>query len=322
MPGEAVVPWRIRLDSATVRLSLPHAPQLDRRWRRFITDDVQGADEGEPADFELVTTEAPAPPMPVDVFAVEEMMASWSREAIWVETPAGVLVGADDRYRLHVRPGLSGGAYEPTMALLGHVGARLGWNSLHSALVHSPAGALLLIGQSGKGKSTSSAAALQLGWSVDSDDVTFLRVEDGEVLAMGFPRVLSVPEVAVPDALRQGPQPKLDHRLRRPVRDFARIGGWHRIVAVIEVDHGLEDDTCVADLSPLDVIQGLVRNQAIAGSIPGEDRALATMLRMLATLPARCMALGTDGANRTASTMAALVMLSDERATRALAVSG
>jgi hypothetical protein len=190
---------------------------------------------------------------------------------------------------------------------MAHLGWQMGWNALRAGIVHSPAGPLLLIGESGKGKSTTSAACLAMGWSVDSDDVTFARRGPGPVQVLGLPRVLSVPDEAIPDSHRAAASSRVDHRTRRSVREFARIGGWHEAVAILEVDHGVEADSRLESISRLELIQGLLRNQAVAGSIPGRDDSLAELLEMLATLPARRLALGTDRAQRMTSTQHQLV---------------
>lgn len=304
-------PWRLHLDDFVLRVDLADAPEFDRRWRNFVVADVQTADSDAPFDAEIATTGDIAPRPPADNFEVDGRLASWSLEHLWADTPAGTLVGRPGFYRLHRVPGSSNTPYEPAMAVLGHLAARQGWNSLHSGLIPTPQGAILLIGESGKGKSTTAAAALHLGWPVESDDVTFLRSAGPDIMAMGLPRVLSVPDAALSEGFRVGPVPRLDHRARRSVRHFPRLGGWHRVVGVIEVDHGFETATTVSSLSSLELIQALVRNQAIAGAIPGHDAGLKRLLVGLGNVPTARLELGTDGASRLESTAAALRTLAD-----------
>ncbi len=304
-------PWRLHLDDFVLRVDLADAPELDRRWRNFVVADVQADDSDAPFDGEIATSAEIAPPPPGDTFEVDGRRASWSLEHIWADTPAGTLVGRPGLYRLHRVPGSSNTPYEPVMAVLGHLAARQGWNSLHSGLIPTSQGAILLIGESGKGKSTTAAAALHLGWPVESDDVTFLRSDGPDIVAMGLPRVLSVPDAALSEGFRVGPVPRLDHRARRSVRDFHRLGGWHRVVGVIEVDHGFETATTVSSLSSLELIQALVRNQAIAGAIPGHDAVLKRLLAGLGKVLTARLELGTHGASRLESTAAALRTLAD-----------
>ncbi len=312
LPEIAGKTWWAEFGGTRIAFSLPHAPELETNARRFLTADVQTTAPGGEADFELSTTDAPSPPAPADTFEVDGMVASWSPTTLWLGTKAGVLVGDGPRFRLHRRPGDVNSPYDPIMAVLGHVGAQNGWNSLHAGLVHSPAGALLLIGESGKGKSTTSAACMAMGWPVDSDDVTFMQDAGDCISGLGLPRVLSVPDEAVPDSHRGVVSSSVDHRDRRSVRSFERIGGWHPVVAVIEVDHGFTEESELQSISQLEVIQGLLRNQAIAGSLPGQDQQLSDMLGTLAALPIRRLALGVEPASRQASIQRELISFAAE----------
>ena len=309
MSPASPTPWRLRLDDFTLRVDLADAPEFDRRLRNFVVADVQTPDSDAPFDATLASTSLVAPSPPDDTFEVDGRLASWSLDYLWADTPAGTLVGQPDGYRLHRNRQSRNTPYEPAMAVLGHIAARQGWNSLHSGLIPTPHGAFLLIGESGRGKSTTSAAALHLGWPVESDDVTFLRSDGDHVLAMGLPRVLSVPDAALPQTFRTGPIPRLDHRDRRSVRVFPRLDGWHRVAGVVEVDHGHETITTTSALSPLGLIHALVRNQAIAGAIPGHDTGLKRLLTGLGKVPTARLELGVDGTMRLESTAAALLAL-------------
>lgn len=304
--------WWAEFGGTRIAFSLPHAPEFESRLRRFLTTDVQSDSPSGEADFEMSTTDAPSPPAPADTFFVDNLEASWHPRSLWLGTAAGVLVGDGPNFRLHRRQGDINHPYDPIMAVLGHVGAQNGWNSLHAGLVHSPAGALLLIGESGKGKSTTSAACMAMGWPVDSDDVTFVRDAGDVITGLGLPRVLSVPDEAVPDSHRDVASSGVDHRDRRSVGSFERVGGWHPVVAVIEVDHGSAIETELQSISRLEVIQGLLRNQAIAGSLPGQDRQLSDMLGTLSALPIRRLALGVEPASRQVSTQRELISFAAE----------
>ncbi len=304
--------WWAEFGGTRIAFSLPHAPELEMQAKRFLTTDVQTSTPGGEADFELSTTDAPSPPAPADTFEVDGMVASWTPSSLWLGTKAGVLVGDGPQFRLHRRPNDVNNPYDPIMAVLGHVGAQNGWNSLHAGLVHSPAGAILLIGESGKGKSTTSAACMAMGWPVDSDDVTFVQDAGDAITGLGLPRVLSVPDEAVPDSHRDVISSGVDHRDRRSVRSFERVGGWHPVIAVVEVDHGSAPESELQSISQLEVIQGLLRNQAIAGSLPGQDRQLSDMLGTLSALPTRRLALGVEPATRQASIQRELISFAAE----------
>ena len=81
--------------------------------------------------------------------------------------------------------------FEPALT---HVLARTGRFMLHAGAVARDGAALLLIGDSGQGKSTLCWAAAQDGWSLLSDDHTIVRATDGGYELIGLPKPLAVPE--------------------------------------------------------------------------------------------------------------------------------
>lgn len=64
---------------------------------------------------------------------------------------------------------------------------------IHGALVRRGDDAVMIVGRSGSGKSTASFAAATLGWEVLADDMSIIRVADGDVVAWGLPKPLHVP---------------------------------------------------------------------------------------------------------------------------------
>ena len=56
--------------------------------------------------------------------------------------------------------------------------------TLHAAAVRTPAGAVLLLGRSGSGKSSLAAALVERGHALLADDVTGLMLRDGQVVAL------------------------------------------------------------------------------------------------------------------------------------------
>jgi hypothetical protein len=105
---------------------------------------------------------------------------------------------------------------------------------VHAAAVGRGGRALLILGGSGFGKSTSAFLASMAGWSLLSDDLVALRRAADGVDAIGIHRAVAVPaEVAGIDAMP----------IDRDVRDRARPtvvldGRPHRIAAVALVEHG------------------------------------------------------------------------------------
>jgi hypothetical protein len=85
---------------------------------------------------------------------------------------------------------------------VGLMGTTVGVAPLHSACLDFDGKGLLVAGVSGAGKSTLSIALAQCGFSLVSDDWTYLSKEDGKLIAHG----LSVPVKLLPDAVRHFPE--------------------------------------------------------------------------------------------------------------------
>ena len=99
---------------------------------------------------------------------------------------------ADGR-RIVVEP-QGGNDAEIGAALIGPVLAAVlqqrGIITLHASSVATPGGAVLFLGRSGAGKSSTLAALVKSGYTMMADDVTGVVIEDGRPLAIpGFPRV-------------------------------------------------------------------------------------------------------------------------------------
>lgn len=81
------------------------------------------------------------------------------------------------------------GAFTPTLC---HLLAQVGHYVIHSACLVAPDGkAMLLCGQSGAGKTTTTLALALAGWKMLSDDTSFLAVSDSPKL-WGLPRPFKV----------------------------------------------------------------------------------------------------------------------------------
>ena len=87
---------------------------------------------------------------------------------------------------------------------VGVMGTTVGVAPLHSACLDLDGKVLLVAGSSGAGKSTLSIALAQCGFSLVSDDWTYLSQEDDQLRAHG----LSVPVKLLPDAVRHFPELK------------------------------------------------------------------------------------------------------------------
>lgn len=133
--------------------------------------------------------------------------------------------------------------FEPALT---HVLARTGRFMLHSGSVARDGQALLLIGDSGQGKSTLCWAAAQNGWSLLSDDHTIVRpAEGGGYELIGLPKPLAVPEEVLDEEI--GVLVERFGRRRRQLPATMLGRGWYPLTATIRPRHG---DTPAGALEP------------------------------------------------------------------------
>lgn len=112
----------------------------------------------------------------------------------------------------------------PALAMLLH---QRGLLVLHANAVALDGSAVAILGRAGQGKSTLAEALYRSSYSVVSDDVTAVRVQDGSATVYpGFPRLKLWPEVlsSMGDGQEELPRlrPWLDKRDRRAERGFKR----------------------------------------------------------------------------------------------------
>jgi hypothetical protein len=149
----------------------------------------------------------------------------------------------------------------------------------HGAAVGRDGKAVLLLGGSGAGKSTSAYLASLAGWSLLSDDLVVVRRDDQSVEAIGIHRALAVPpDVAEADAA--GIEFDFRGRRRPNVTLDARP---FQVAAVAMVAHGVGEGR-------LDVATGVDIARVFLASAPaaGNTDVAAEVLRsagVLATLP-------------------------------------
>jgi hypothetical protein len=97
--------------------------------------------------------------------------------------------------------------------------------------------AVLLLGATGKGKSTLVAAAAKDGWRILSDDLVILQRGPEGLLIAGIPKTVAVPsELGVEiQGARRLPN---DPRERDELPSHILTRGWHPLRAVLRVGHG------------------------------------------------------------------------------------
>ena len=121
--------------------------------------------------------------------------------------------------------------------------AEHGRHALHAASIRSGPHVVVALGGTGAGKSTLAYAASQRGWSVLTDDLTFIDSDDGDVLAWGLRKRLNIPRdlvsgddhsdtthpgIAIPNDARNRLQLPLEHD---------DVPGAGRVAAVVLVEH-------------------------------------------------------------------------------------
>jgi hypothetical protein len=119
--------------------------------------------------------------------------------------------------------------------------AEHGRHALHAAAIRSGDVVVVALGDTGAGKSTLAYAASQRGWSVLTDDLTFVTIDDGRLLAWGLPKPLNIPRDLLDDdqigADRSGRAIPNDarNRVQVPLELDQRNGG--HIAAVVLIEH-------------------------------------------------------------------------------------
>jgi hypothetical protein len=150
----------------------------------------------------------------------------------------------------------------------------------HAAAVGQGGKAVLLLGDSGRGKSTSAYIASLAGWALLSDDLVALRFAASGVEVLGVHRAVAVPpELVTAEATDIG----FDARARR--RPDVRLeAGAHEVVAVAIIDHGTGEGELVRE-SAMTVARAVLGSTPAGGHLGVAADAL-TMAGALAKLPA------------------------------------
>jgi len=150
--------------------------------------------------------------------------------------------------------------FEPALT---HVLARTGRFMLHSGAVARDGEALLLIADSGQGKSTLSWAAAQNGWSLLSDDHTIVRPTDGGFELIGVPKPLAVPEEVLEEEI--GVLVERFGRRRRQLPATMLGRGWYPLIATIRPRHGDTPEGALEPSSASELLDLLIGSYAALG---------------------------------------------------------
>jgi len=126
---------------------------------------------------------------------------------------------------------------------------------LHGAAVRRGEDALLVVGDSGTGKSSLAYAAHLAGWNVLGDDMVAVDDDAGALHVRGIPRVPSVPGDVASDA--QGDRLPHDARARLELPDFELDGRPAAIAAVLICRHD-DGDGRLVPATATEAVEALV----------------------------------------------------------------
>jgi tetratricopeptide (TPR) repeat protein len=158
------------------------------------------------------------------------------------------------------------GGYSPTLGrLFGHVAPFMlasllgphGCFLLHGGAIQRDGQAVLVLGDSGVGKSTLIFGALGDGWQVLSDDLVAIRSEPAGPAVSGIPKGLSVPREVIDDLVPASLLPDARGRVQLPFEDWDR--GSHPISAVVVVAHGDHERAEAEPISSTELLGLLMR---------------------------------------------------------------
>ncbi len=296
------------------------SPEVMEGFRRVLGPAPRAPDPDRPADvvFEAVLGSDPGPTsrLPPTVDQLADDLVSKDNWTL-VEEENGMSLWSGPEGAAVLTHGPSHAALEPSTAVFhfpdidavhqslhafvtaatNHVARAGGLVPAHSALVCVDDVWMLLLGNSGVGKSTSCLAVSTAGHAVAGDDTCLLRHDDGRLLGHGLPRAPSLPKTVHGLAV-DGPT---DHRERTSEPDFPLVQGWHEISGVLVLRHG---DAALTELGPvavMDVIEAITSAVAGALSVDVVVDAVPDVLRATTARPARTLALGKDSSRRLAS---------------------
>jgi hypothetical protein len=173
--------------------------------------------------------------------------------------------------------------------LLTHLLGLSGRLALHAAAIARADAAAVVLGGTGRGKSTVAYAASRAGWRLLADDLVVVR-SDLTVIGVHRP-----PHVPADIAADQAATLAGDHR-GRVAPDLSLDTDRHQATAVLIVDHDTGDSGAIAPLAPLAVAQ--LAFSSFPVSYPPFARAALPLAADLAALPSYELRLPADPAAR------------------------
>jgi tetratricopeptide (TPR) repeat protein len=211
------------------------------------------------AHFDFVSHRLPTPDRPADEHQADVML--WHDDDA-LRVACGPTVGA----RVQADHASLGG-YSPNLGqLFNHVAPFMlasllgphGRFLLHGGAIQRDGEAVLVLGDSGVGKSTLIFGALDAGWNVLSDDLVVIHSQASGPEVSGIPKSLAVPDELLGDDRRSSAL-GMDGRGRRELafEDWDR--GSHPVKAVVVVAHGDEDRARIEAIESSQLLALLLR---------------------------------------------------------------
>lgn len=156
---------------------------------------------------------------------------------------------------------------------------------VHGALVRRRQQAVLILGDSGSGKSTAAFAAAAAGWEVLADDLSVLERRGSEVVAWGFPKPLHVPGELLDDVPPDA-EPIPDDRRRRVAfpAPVSQASTECPVLGVVFVDHSLDRAQLAETALGAAWVRALLRS-FLVGATDWGSRQVFTTATALSRLP-------------------------------------
>ena len=104
---------------------------------------------------------------------------------------------------------------------------------LHGAMIARGGEGALILGATGRGKSTAAFAAWRSGWDLCSDDLVIVGLREGRLHGFGIPKRPSI-EMAIAEGIEHSCE---DERARVMLDGDALTTGWKSLHSLVVVDH-------------------------------------------------------------------------------------
>ncbi len=181
--------------------------------------------------------------------------------------------------------------------VMGHLLAAQDRYLLHAAAVGRDGAALLVLGTSGQGKSTTCYAALADGWRILSDDHVAIRMGPTGPEVSGIPKPPAVPGELVAGVPAPGRELMGDPRRRYELGTEVMGRGFFPVAAAVLPRHHDQPRGVVSGGDPPTVVQTVVGSCAVATDGPTLAQ-LFPLAAAIGHLPAYELGLSNDAANR------------------------